>query len=374
MRLGVVRGDMPGPVFLSLLEPVSQYNPSTEPRGQEVYLSRPTVAEVEGVLASATVGAGAIIQGSDISGTFPVNITGANDDLKVRTSAAAAFTTVLIAQAAYATFAALLAAVNDALRGTGVVAIQAAGTGQRIGLESVVRGVNGYVEIDSVANGSVANAPLGLGAAAVVRTMPSAAAFITALLPVGGPLNVATATIDAVGAGTNANALSFVPTSRGTQGALADAIAPRLIETPVAIDSFIVGQIADLLNANFNPDPRRLPALVNGAAITVVQDDGSTLFAAAAPAIVSATLNSPSAGDITIAGTNLGVSERLETTVKVSGVVNKLLQQKMITANGGTVTPTSIVLKAVLIPGATVTTTSVRVKTRQLVSGTSAVV
>src|SRR5689334_10009939 len=104
MRAGVIRGDLPGPVFLSDLEPVSQYNPPTEPRGQNLYLSRPTVAEVEGVLANATTGAGAMIQGSDISGTFPVTITGANDDLKVRTSASASFTTVLLVQAAYATF------------------------------------------------------------------------------------------------------------------------------------------------------------------------------------------------------------------------------------------------------------------------------
>lgn len=373
MRAGVIRGDLPGPVFLADLEPVSQFNPPTEPRGQNVYLSRPTVAEVEAVLSSATTGAGAIIQGSDISGSFPVTINGTNDDLKVRTSAAASFTTVLLAQAAYATFAALLAAVNDALRGTGVVAVQGAGSGQRIALESSVRGVNGYVEIDSTGGGSVANTPLGLGASAVVRTMPSAATFITALLPVGGPLNVATATINAVGATTNANALSLVPTSRGTQAALANAIAPQFTETSVVLDSFLVGQLSELRSANFNPDPRRIPAISNGAAIAVVQDDGSTTFTATLPTVSSATLNSPSSGDITIAGTGLGNSEKLETVVKVSGVVNKVLQQKVITANGGSVSGTSIVIKGVLIPGATTVTTSVRVMVRQRVSAVQAV-
>lgn len=370
MRVGIIRGDLPGPVFLSALEPVSQHNPPTEPRGQEVYVSRPTVAEVAGVLANPTHGAGAIIQGSDISGSFPLTINAGNDTLKVRTSASAAFTTVLVSQATYSTLAALLLALNGALRGTGVTAIQAAGSGQRVGLEGA-HGVSSYVEIDTVGNGSTANTPLGLTDGA--RTMPSAVAIITATLPVGGPLDVSTTTLNSIGSGTNANALSLVPTSRGTQKALADAIAPQLIETPVAIDSFLIGQISELRNAAFNPDPRRQPALTNGAAVTVVQDDGSTLFAATLPTVSSATLNSPSSGDITIAGTGLGNSERLETVVKVTGVINKKLFQRIIKANAGSVSDTAIVIKAVLIPGATTGTTFVQVQVRQRVSAKVAV-
>lgn len=371
MRVGVIRADLPGPVLLSALETVSQYNPSTEPRGQEVYISRPTVAEVEAVLANATYGAGAVLNGGDISGSFPLVIDGTNDDLKIKTSAAAAFTTVLIPQASYADLTALIAGINVALNGTGVTARQnVAGNG--VALESNTKGVSSYLQNDTVAGGSVANTPLSLANGAT-RDMPSAAAFITATLPVGGPLDVSTSTINAVGAGNNANALSLIPTSRGTQEALADAIAPQFVETPVLIDSFLVGQIAALLNANFNPDPRRTPPLVNGAAVVCVQDDGSTAYAPTLPTISSATLNSPSAGDITIAGTGLGNAERLETVVKVSGAVNKVLQQKIIQTNGGSVSDTAIVLKAVLIPGATTVTTSVRVQVRQRVSGTQAV-
>lgn len=367
MRVGVIRGDLPGPVSLSKLEPVSQYNPSTEPRGQEVYVSRPTTAEIEGVLANPTTGAGAIIQGSDITGSLPITFTGLNNVLRVRTSAAASFTAVTIATGAVSTLAAVLAVVNDALRGTGITAVQGGGTGQRVALEGA-HGVNSYVELDSVANGSTANTAIGLPPTAVVRTMPAASAFITALNPVGGTLDVSTATINAVGAGNNATALAFVTATRGTQTALANAIAPHLVETGTALDSYLVGQISELRNANFNPDPRRVPALVNGAAVSVVADDGVTPFSATTPTVASATLNSPSAGDITIAGTGLGNAERLETVVKVSGTVNKLLAQKVITANGGSVTGTSIVLKAVLIPGATTVTTFVQVKVRQLAS------
>lgn len=367
MHVGVIRGDLPGPIFLSALEPVSQYNPPTEPRGQEVYLSRPTTGKVEAALANATTGAGAIIGGSDISGSFPLTINGTNDTLRIRTAAAASFTVCTIAHAAYSTFALLLAAVNAALSAasTGVLAIQAAGTGSRVGLEGA-HGVNSYVEIDTVGGGSTADTPLGLTAGA--RTMPAATAFITAALPVGGPLNISATQLNAVGASTNSNALALVPTSRGTQAAVGNAIAPQLTETAAVIDSFLTGQLAELLNANFNPDPRRLPALTSGAAVAVVQDDGVTAYAPTLPTVSSATLNSPSTGDITIAGTGLGNPERLETTVKVSGKVNKLLQQKVIVANGGSVSDTSIVLKAVLIPGATTVTTSVRVQVRQHVS------
>lgn len=371
MRLGVIRADLPGPVLLSALETVSQYNPSTEPRGQEVYISRPTVAEVEAVLANATTGAGAVLNGGDISGSFPLVIDGTNDDLRLKTAAADAFTVVLIPQAAYADLDELIAALNTVLPALGITAREnVAGNG--VALESNTKGVSSYIQNDTVANGSVGNTPLGLTNGST-RTMPAASAFITAALPVGGPLDVSTTALNAVGATTNSNALALIPSDRGVLEALADAIAPQLVETPTVIDSFLVGQIAALLSADFNPDPRRKPALTDGPAIEVVQDDGVTPFAATLPTITSATLDSPSAGDITIAGTGLGDAERLETVVKVAGAVNKVLQQKIITTNGGSVSDTAIVLKAVLIPGATTVTTNVRVQVRQRVSDIEAV-
>lgn len=371
MRLGVIRGDLPGPLFIADLEPVSRYNPAIEPRGQERYVSRPTTAGVESALSNSTTGAGAVLNGSDISGSFPLAINAANDDLKVKTSAAAAFTTVLIAQTTYATLASLVAALNVALAGTGITArTNVAGNG--VALESNTYGVNSYLANDSVANGSVANTPLGL-ANGVARTMPAASAFITAALPVGGPLDVSTATINGVGAGTNANALSLIPASRGTVTALADAMAPQFIETPVALDSFLVGNMADLLSANFNPDTRRRPALVNGPAIEVVEDDGSTTFSLTVPTVATATLNSPGAGDVTIAGTGLGDPERNETVVRFTGDVTATLQQAVLENAGGSVSDTAIVIPASLIAGAATTTTSVQVRVRQRVSAVVAV-
>jgi hypothetical protein len=364
---------MPSPVLLSDIEPVSRYNPPTEPRGQEIYLSRPTVAEVEGVLSNATSGAGAVLNGGNISGSFPLAITGANDDLRLRLSASAAFSVVLIPTAVYASLATLVAAVNGAVQGLGILArTNVAGNG--IALESLTKGVTSYLENDTVANGSVGNTPLSLADGAV-RTMVSAATLITNTLPVGGPLDVSTATINGSGTGTASTALALIPTSRGTTVAVAQAVAPKFFESTTAIDSFLVGDISELRNANFNPDSRRLPPLVSGAAISVVQDDGVTAFAATLPVITLADLNTPGAGDLTITGTGLGTLERQETAVRLSNATtgySKTLLQKFIEAGGGTVSATSVVIPAALIPGATLATTSAQVMVRQRVSGTTA--
>jgi len=377
-RIGVIRGDV-SPLQIDDLEQVSRHNPSTEPSGQERVVRRPTVAEVEAALADATTGAGAAIEG----GTITINlVVGAgNDAIRLRTAAGDAFVTYLIAQTTYTTLADLIVAINVAINGSGITAAtNRAGDG--IILESNTKGVNSYVESDTVANGSEANTDLAI-TDGEVRDMPSAAAFITDTLPVGGPLDVSAATVEAVGAGTNANALAPIPVARGTTEGVADAVAPQFFETAVFIESFQVGTISGFLNANFNPDSRRVPALADGAAIEVVDDDGSTTFTAALPSISSATLDSPGAGDVTIAGANMGSagdpnSETQETVVKFSGTGTPrggdlVIPQALIVSNGGTVSATSIVVPAVLNPDGFVTTdTSVQVRYRSLATGVEA--
>ena len=375
MRIGIIRADLPGPVFLADLEPVSRRNFSTEPPGQEVYVARPTTTEVETVLSNSSVGAGAAIEGSDLTATLGgagVVIDGTHNILKVRTSATASYTTCTIASATYTTLPTLLAAVNAALLGTGITARQGTGTGLPLALESDTRGVSSYLGVDSVVGGSNALATLGLGATAIVRTMPTAATIITALNPVGGTLDVSVTTINTVGSSTSSTAFAYIPTSRGTHEALADAIAPQFLETTVALDSYLVGYIAALRSASFNPDSRQ--GLVAGAAIQVVQDDGTSAMTVTLPTITTATLGTPSAGDVTIAGTGLGNSELLETVVQFSGDVSKSLNQSQIVAAGGSVSATAVVVPASLIPGAVTTTTSAKVKVRSRASAASALV
>lgn len=253
MRIGVIRGDMPGPISLMDLESVSQFNPPTEPKGQERRFGRPDVANITSVLAS-----------------------------------------------------------------------------------------------------------LGLSA--------NVANLITATLPVGGPLDVSTGTITGV-AGLGAATAPQV-------AAIADAIAPRFVETDDVIKSFQVGMISGFRSASYCPDSRRLPPLPSGAAISVVQDDGVTPFTAALTAISGAVHNSPNGGDITITGTNLGNAEWEKTVVKVSsadGSRSVKLYQHVIsgTLSGGTqgsVSATSIVLPASLLSALGVAGSKVLVQYTSLVS------
>ena len=368
MRIGVIRGDLPGPIFIADVETISQFNPPTEPSGQTYYISRPTIAEVEAALAGVH-GVGATIEGSDIVGSFPLTINAGNQTLRVRLKATDAFTVALLPTGVYATLGDLLAVVAPALLNYGVIARQGTGSGARFALESSVRGVSSYLEIDTVAHLSTFNTPAGLLAGGSIRTMPTAAEYITACLPVGGPLNVSYGTLDGVGAATAANALLYSPVSRGTEEAIAGAIAPRIIETPVAIKSFQVGQIAKFRSANFNPDPTRLPAFPSSAAILVVQDDGVSAFVAPLPNLTSAILG-PS---LVINGVGLGTNEINATTVKVTGTISKVVTQQMIRHVGGLVSATQIVVPLSLLPGIAAITCFVQVKSDSLASNIVAV-
>jgi hypothetical protein len=364
MRIGVIRGDLPGPIYLGDLETISQYDPAIEPEGQTYYIGRPTTAEIEAALADASTGGGAVLEGADISGTYPITINAGNQTLKLRSAAApVAFETFLIPTGAYADEASLLAAINTVLTNTGYTARSAVTSGA-IAIESDTYGVNSYIENDTVALGSTANTPLGLTDGSI-RTMVPAATLIADCLPVGGPLDVSSATIDASGAGTAAGAIGLLPAARGTNNAVANAIAPYIGESPTAILSFQVGVIAGARSALFSPDSRRLPPLPAGAAISVVQDDGVTPFVAPLCTLATAVIGG---GNLTLTGTGMGSYEIKETVVKVTGTINLTLDQVTIENAGGTVNPTSIVIPLTLLPGLVITTCSAQVRNGTLAS------
>jgi hypothetical protein len=98
----------------------------------------------------------------------------------------------------------------------------------------------------------------------------SATALITATVPVGGPVDVSSATIKGVSGLSGASATQVT--------ALQDLLAPQFYESQNAKDSFNLGNLKKFRSASFNPDPRRVPAFTNGAAIVVVMDDGVTPF------------------------------------------------------------------------------------------------
>jgi hypothetical protein len=363
MYVGVIRGDMPGPVALMDLETISRYNPPTEPEGQERRVGRPNASVVGAALDAIPAG----LQGStDVSGGATINA--GNQTLEAKVDSAAGFTTVTVATAVYASGQDLVNAVNTALIAAGLDATaRLDDTLTYFVLQSNTGGTGSYVEVDVNAN-STFNTAVGF-ADGESFTVPTVAALITATLPVGGPLDVSPATVIAtVGPGSTI----------ASRNALIDTIAPRFIETDVAIKSFQVGMINGYLDPTYNPDPRRMPALTPGAAIEVVEDDGVTPFTAPLTVIGAAASDTPNAGDITITGTNLGHPDPTvdDTTVRVTsadgGTSLQLHQYNIRTTNtGGTqggVSPTTIVIPASLLAGLGVAGSTVIVQYTSLAS------
>ena len=85
----------------------------------------------------------------------------------------------------------------------------------------------------------------------------------------------------------------------------------------------------------------------------------------AAPTLATAVIDDPGAGDITLTGTTfLSVSPDV-TTVMITGTGAVTLTAAQILTGGGTVTATSIVIPAALVPGIADTTSSVQVRANQ---------
>jgi hypothetical protein len=340
MRVGVIRGDLPGPVFLSDVEQTSQTNFSVEPAGQSRYLSRPTVASVTTALSAVPA---AIESTSNI--TFPLTVAGAGANvLKLRTLSTGGYTTVTVAAATYTTMALLLVAVNAALVTAGIaITAEQGATNVRLRLKtSASFGIGASIGSDSNGNGSTLNAPLGFAVGGASNTLPAAAALIAATLPVGGPLDVSAATLATqVAAGL----------STAQVKAIADSIAPQFVESDTVLKSYQIGVLGDFRNPAYTPDVNRLPVIATSAAITIVQDDGVSLFSAASTAAqptITGAVNG--GGNLTITGSGLGNSEfpsgtKVKVTNPATNATYTVEQRKFTSAAvGGTISSTSIVI------------------------------
>jgi hypothetical protein len=188
----------------------------------------------------------------------------------------------------------------------------------------------------------------------------SASALITATVPVGGPVDVSSATITGVAGLGGATATQVT--------ALQEFLAPRIIETDWAKKSFLMGNLAGYRSASFNPDPRRWPALVNGAAISVVADDGVTAYSLGVPTITTADKDTPGAGDLRITGTDLAAYGLYEVAIILLGAGGRRLTQAQILTAGGTFSNTIINIPASVIPGVAVGSTTARVRVNDLLS------
>lgn len=352
MYIGVIRNDIPQAISLSGLEPISRFNPMIEPEGQEYMLARPTETGVDAALASV---APSIMGGTNI--TFPLVINAGNQTLRIRTASSGAFTVVTVPAATYNDISELSDAVTAALDAAGV-AVRAQDGSSELRLMLVateVFGAGSTLSVDSVANGSTFNTPSGIGAAAVSFTVDTAANILSLALPLGGPLDVSGATLlPLVGAS--------VVYQNDLLAAFRSSIALKIHETSVVQDALKAGVLKALLSVSYSPDPNRFPP---GAAISIVEDDGSTAFTPAGlPVLASAVL----AGNLTLTGTDLASPETYEMIVSISGSGAKKIYQKAIELAGGTVTATSIVVPASLFSGVAVGASSVKVQFRSFMS------
>lgn len=362
MRVGVIRGDLTaGPIFLADLEPTSQTNVPVDPVAQTRYIQRPDLTRVG--LAMATIPAAVESTGNI---TLPLAITfGVNDTLKVNTGSGVV-TAVIAPSLGYNTMALLIAAVNAGLVAAGSDAVAEVGVSAlRLRLKTATyKGPGTVITVGTVGAGSTANTPLVFGAGGLTFTVPTTLATITSMLPLTGPLDVSTTKMLLVSPATvSASAVNALGSS------LADTIAPHFVETDVAIKSFEIGNLAGYLSLAYVPDPHRVPAMTPGPAITVVQDDGVSLFTAPMPMITAAVHNVPAAGDITITGVGMANTERNDTVVDITdpatGVTIRLPQQLITStiadsvpltgtfgvSNGSATVGTSLNQTGLLLPG-----------------------
>lgn len=134
---------------------------------------------------------------------------------------------------------------------------------------------------------------------------------------------------------------SYVPRRKATDTTVAGYI--DLNETQSVLLSAKNGKIAGLQRAGL---------------VTIVSLVASDL---ATPTLATAVLDDPTAGDLTLTGTGfLSVAPDV-TKVTITGTGAVVLTSTQITTGGGTVSNTSIVIPAALVPGIAVTTSSARV-------------
>lgn len=358
MRVGIIRGDISGPIFLADLEQTSQTNFATEPAGQTRYLSRPTAITV-GAMLAASIPANLVGTANIV---FPLVINNGNHTLKIRAAGTDPYTSVVVPNATYANITDLVAVLNIAMVQTAFRAVAFAGP--KLALQTTAKGAGVRIQIDSLAGGSTFSTPANLALVGATFTVLPSASYIAAVLPIGGPLDVSAATIrGSLGGGLLDNQVA----------AAADAIAPQFVETDVALKSFLVGDLRELLSPNYNPDTHRMPPLADGPAIVVVQDDGVTSFGDTLPTITNAQWNVPGAGQVTITGTGLaGVgapnSEVEATKVKFILPTPASVEQFFIVGAGGTVSATSIVIPASKVPAGVGAGTRVQVQYTSLAS------
>jgi hypothetical protein len=271
MRVGIIRTDLgPYGIYLSDLESRVQQNFSSHPPGQSRQVHYATDSILESLLINNAI---VTVTGNNGAATFN---TTANNVLRIRATSTDIFASVSVTAAVgtpkttirddlNAGFAAQGLPFNARVSSSNILSIDSVPPNNRTGLPG------GYIELDTDANGSTLNIAFDAAWAAAPPSVTglSVAALRAATFP--GPLaiDVSSATILALS--------TFSLLTAAQQAVLVDAIAegiaPKIIETGNAVMSFAKGVLFKLRQPTF-----QVGSLPAGQAVVVLESDGVTPF------------------------------------------------------------------------------------------------
>lgn len=265
MRVAIVRTDI-SKIYLADVENSSQRDFSSQPKGQSRYFVHPTDAQLTAVLNQYAL---ATLLGGN-AGPYDTTVSNGTK-LNIRTVATGSYVQVTVRSGAAVTAAQIAADLNLAFTNSNIGAT-ARVAGTAVAIDTVAGGPDVDLDLDaSLPSAATLQTVLGLSATAVPGV--TLAALKAAVYPTGTTVNVASATILALGSLTNLSAAQ----KTAVVDAVSDLVAPQLVETSLVLRSFSYGDIAGLRSASFQPGGSRsgIPA---GVAAAVVADDGSTPF------------------------------------------------------------------------------------------------
>ena len=346
MRVAALRTDI-GHLYLDDIENSSQRNFSSEPAGQSRYIHSPTDAELAAVLKSYAF----VTRVGSTASPFDTTIADGTI-LKIKASAAAAYTSITVTSGAAVTAAQIVVDLNLGFTNAGLP-FRARVSGANVAIDSTIGGPAAYIQMDTTA--AALATVLGLTIAALsgltvsllikavyvglnaVAGQTGVAATVTAFdgteATIGGltgmqasdvgkvitfsgsanPANngtfrindfisatsVKVANEDAVSpdaaltwteyanmsvdvsvATINAlSSFSLLTTAQKSalDTAIANVIAPSLVETGPVLLSFVYGKLSKLSSSSYQPGGARI-GLPAGAAVACVANDGSTPY------------------------------------------------------------------------------------------------
>jgi hypothetical protein len=267
MRVGFVRSDIQR-FYLNDVENTSQRCFSSEPRGQSRYFH---MASDTQLLTALNLYAVLSIRGSD--GNANVN-TAVNNALKIKQPGSAVFTTIVVTTGAVTAKTTIRDDLNRAFIANSLPFVASVVAGDFLQIDTVApnSGPTAVMQIDSVANGSLLNTAVGFPAGVTTLTGITVAA-LKAVVLTPPTINVSDAAINAL------STFTLLSTAKQTalDDAIANTVAPRLVETGPVLLSFAFGNLSKLRSATFQPGGARI-GLPAGVAAYIVEDDGITLF------------------------------------------------------------------------------------------------